>query len=51
MVGFRVYCLRDNTIGLEQVADHVPLTTIADEVVGEMIDKSIIQREVSVLDR
>jgi hypothetical protein len=36
---------------LEDVHDHVPLTTIADKIVCEEVDKSVVHRKVSVLDR
>lgn len=35
---------------LEDVYNHVPLTTIADEVVCKEVDESVIHRKVSVLD-
>lgn len=36
---------------LEDVHDHVPLTTVADEVIRKEVDESVIDRKVSVLDR
>lgn len=36
---------------LEQVDNHVPLTTIADKVVSEEINQSVINRSVGILNR
>jgi hypothetical protein len=39
-----------DTTNLEEVHDHVPLATIADEVICKEVDKSVVHRKVSVLD-
>lgn len=51
MERFWIDRLWHNTIVLEQIADHVPLTTVADKVIGKMRNKSVFEWEVSVLYR
>ena len=51
MCGFRIDGLGHETVVLQKVDNHVPLTTVANQVTSKVINKSIIQRLIGVLNR
>ena len=50
MQGFGVDSLWDNTVVLEEVDCHVELTTVRNEVGGEVVDESVVDGKVRELD-
>lgn len=42
--------MRDQAVCLDQVDNHVPLATVADEVVGKVGDEAVIDGKFSMLD-
>ena len=50
MQGFGVDSLWDNTVVLEEVDCHIELTTVRNEVGGEVVDESVVDGKVGELD-
>lgn len=46
---FRVHSLRNDTVGFDQVDNHVPLATVADKIAREMVDETVVNRKVCIL--